>query len=126
MRALIPAIVIPFVFVAFVFAESRRESKEPKETKEQIVLGGKVFKTNCIACHGENGDGKGPAAVAIKDPKPRDFTKGEFKFGSEPKEIYKTISEGSPGTAMPGWGSLSPQERWALVYYVRSIKKADK
>ena len=33
----------------------------------------------CYACHGENGDGKGPSSYGLRPP-PRDFTKGIFKF----------------------------------------------
>lgn len=95
----------------------------PQPTADIIASGGKLFQTNCSVCHGEKGDGRGPAAVAIKDPKPRDFTSGNFKYGAEPRDIFKTITEGSPGTAMPPWNSLSEKERWALVFYLKSIKK---
>lgn len=35
--------------------------------------------------------------------------------------VFKTISEGSPGTSMAAFGSLSVQERFALAHYVRSF-----
>ena len=34
-----------------------------------------VYERKCLLCHGEKGDGKGPAAELL-DPKPRDFTSG--------------------------------------------------
>ena len=35
---------------------------------------------NCYACHGENGDGKGPSSYGLRPP-PRNFTQPVFKFG---------------------------------------------
>ena len=40
-----------------------------------------VYERKCIGCHGEKGDGKGPAAELLL-PKPRDFTKGLYKIRS--------------------------------------------
>ncbi len=35
---------------------------------ESLQQGRKLFLQNCSACHGEKGDGKGPAAAALKTP----------------------------------------------------------
>ena len=43
----------------------------------------------CVGCHGANGDGKGPAADMLI-VKPRDFTKGIFKFRSTPSGTLPT------------------------------------
>jgi mono/diheme cytochrome c family protein len=32
-----------------------------------------------------------------------------------------TISRGMPGSAMPSWGHLSEEDRWALVYYIKTL-----
>src|SRR5207248_11511324 len=40
-----------------------------------------VYERKCVGCHGEKGDGKGPAAELLL-PKPRDFTKGLYKIRS--------------------------------------------
>jgi mono/diheme cytochrome c family protein len=42
----------------------------------------------CATCHGPAGKGDGPAAP--KDPSPRDFSKGEFKYDAD--------KDGKPGT----------------------------
>src|SRR5664280_1114659 len=64
-----------------------------KTFTKSMVLGGKkvsarrlnngehLFVTYCSACHGVNGDGKGPASIGLRPP-PRNFTQGEFKFGA--------------------------------------------
>ena len=84
-------------------------------------LGKKVFESNCVTCHGQQGDGRGPASVAISGAKPRDFTTGKFKYGSTDDEIFKTITNGVPGTAMPPWNSLSVLERKAVISYLKKF-----
>ena len=41
-----------------------------------------LFETNCASCHGTSGKGDGPVGAAL-DPKPRDFTVGDFKFDTD-------------------------------------------
>lgn len=82
-----------------------------------------LFMANCLACHGALADGKGPAAPALT-PAPRDFLdpKARWTIGREPLEIYRTLSEGSPGTAMVAFSaSLSVADRWALVHYLGTL-----
>ncbi len=85
----------------------------------------------CSQCHGEKGDGKGYATDFVF-PKPRDFTRGIFKFKStgsgEPpldSDIIRTIREGNPGTSMPGWKRFSDDEVKALVDYIKKFAPPD-
>lgn len=86
-----------------------------------------VYATYCAGCHGEKGDGKGPAAEMLI-VKPRDFTKGIFKFRSTPtgelpttEDLYRTITLGAYPTSMPAWPLLSERERYAVIEYVKSF-----
>lgn len=85
------------------------------------TAGKQLFLNNCAACHGTLGDGRGPAAVAIKDPKPRNFIGESLKYGDSETEIYNTITNGVPDTAMPPWSSLSEADRKAITSYVHSL-----
>jgi mono/diheme cytochrome c family protein len=88
-----------------------------------VERGKQLFQANCTACHGANADGKGAAASALTPP-PRDFIdpKARWTHGREPLEIYRTLAEGSPGTAMVGFSNnLSVQDRWALVHYLGTL-----
>lgn len=96
-------------------------AEAPKQTPAMLAEGKKNYLTYCVSCHGTEGKGDGPAADSL-NPKPRNFSKEQFKFGTKPEEVFKTLSNGSPGTAMAPFTSLSEKDRWSLVYYVLSLK----
>jgi mono/diheme cytochrome c family protein len=87
---------------------------------ESIQRGKQLFTQNCATCHGESGKGDGPAAAAL-NPKPQNLTDNEWKHGGEPQQIFQTVTNGVPGTAMVGWATIPEQGRWDLVNYVRSL-----
>jgi DMSO reductase family type II enzyme heme b subunit len=89
-----------------------------------------LYELHCSQCHGDRGLGDGPAAVYLY-PKPRDFTRGLFKIRTTPsgslptdQDLYDTIGRGMPGSAMPGFSQLTPQDRWALVSYLKTLVEA--
>jgi len=93
-----------------------------------LALGKRVYERQCAACHGIDGRGEGEAAYLLY-PKPRDFTVGKYALVSTwervpaDEDLFRTISRGMPGSAMPSWGHLSEEERWGLVHYVKSFAK---
>jgi cytochrome c oxidase cbb3-type subunit 3 len=65
---------------------------------------------NCSGCHSHGGGGMGPPLMD-----------DQWIYGSEPENIFETISEGRPN-GMPAFGSrLGNDEIWKLVEYVRSL-----
>ena len=98
----------------------------PKTSPKLLATGETIFRTQCAPCHGENGDGQGEAAYLLY-PKPRDFTRGEFRLVSTwdgvptDEDLFVAISRGMPGSAMPPWAHLPETTRWALVHYVKSL-----
>lgn len=101
-------------------------SEKPVPTFELFTFGKTLYQKQCSACHGVSGQGDGKAAYLLY-PKPRDFTRNEFRLVSTndmtvtDEDLFKTISRGMPGSAMPSWEHLSERDRWALVYYVRYL-----
>jgi high-affinity iron transporter len=83
--------------------------------------GQQLFAQNCATCHGPSGKGDGPAAAAL-NPKPQDLTDDQWKHGGSPEQIFQTITNGVPGTAMVSWSSLPEADRKALVAYVQSLQ----
>jgi mono/diheme cytochrome c family protein len=90
-----------------------------------------LYQRWCARCHGERGDGRGPAAVALalNGRSPRDFTAGAFQFvstppGSAPAEadLVRTIAKGVPGTSMPWFEDLlGTAEMGRLAAVVQSL-----
>lgn len=83
-----------------------------------------LYRAQCVACHGVEGSGTGPAA-AMQNPYPRDFRPGIFKFkstsrGAKPTrdDLAKLLHRGIPGTGMPSFTRLPDEDVQALVDYV--------
>ncbi len=95
----------------------------PEQTPD-LALGHSLYQQQCAACHGDAGDGRGPAGAAL-DPPPIDFTDVERADLRSPLSLYQAISQGIQDTAMNGYAdTLSDKERWALAYYVGTIAYA--
>src|SRR5262244_2386891 len=83
-------------------------------------LGEYEFRANCAFCHGlgARGGGRGP-----------DLTRTPKKHGDSDQEIFTTINDGVPGTAMPPNGAtqqgvgMTPEEVWQVITYIRSVEK---
>lgn len=107
-----------------VFEPSRILPASP----ELLTLGRTVYEKNCLACHGAEGGGDGDAAYLLY-PKPRVFQDGKFALVSTwervptDSDLFRTISRGMPGSAMPSWHHLPEKDRWGLVHYVKSLSK---
>lgn len=89
--------------------------------------GQRVYLTNCAVCHGVYGDGKGTAAHMF-ETRPRDFTKGLFKFRSTPfgslptdTDLIQLIKEGVRSTGMIGRPELSEADRRALSVHQKFL-----
>lgn len=89
----------------------------PKVTPALLEKGKAIFSANCVTCHGEQGDGNGPAGAYL-NPKPRNFAKDKFKAGDKPQQVFNTVTKGLPGTAMVGFPQLPEEDRWAVAQYV--------
>jgi mono/diheme cytochrome c family protein len=88
---------------------------------ELLNKGRELFKANCTTCHGENGLGDGPSA-AMQDPKPRNFhSLDKWKNGSKVTQMYKTLEEGIPGSGMASYNYMPPEDRFALIHYIRTF-----
>jgi cytochrome c oxidase cbb3-type subunit I/II len=100
----------------------------PSSSSKLIGRGrAKYEEAGCAQCHGPTGKGDVPSAQDLKDewgnPIPAaDLTVKPFKSGSDPRDLYRTLSTGLNGTPMPSYSdAFTPEERWALVFYVLSI-----
>ncbi len=100
----------------------RRAAGPVSSGKDGTHLG--LFREHCVVCHGLEGSGAGPASQ-FQDPYPRDFRHGVFKWkstlrGAKPtkQDLRDLLTRGVPGTGMPSFSLLSPDDLDALVDYV--------
>jgi len=93
----------------------------------QITRGRGVYQRFCVSCHGERGDGRGISAEWL-NPKPRDFTRGIFKFRSTPsnslpttEDLLRTLRRGLHHTNMPSWEVIGERNLKAVVEYIKTF-----
>lgn len=101
--------------------ESASKKVNPVESNEKTIkLGQKVYKKMCWTCHGMEGLGDGPAATSLT-PAPANFSTGDFQKQTD-GAIYWKLSTGR-GTMAGYESSLTDDQRWAIVNYLRTLKK---
>jgi cytochrome c oxidase cbb3-type subunit I/II len=101
----------------------------PVSVESALEQGKSVYTRRCAGCHGDEGDGRGPAAVFLTT-KPRVFKDGIFEFRSTPSgslptdaDLCRTVSMGVRGTAMPSWHELSETDRLFVVQYIKTFSE---
>lgn len=88
---------------------------DPKAAK----VGESQFRANCAFCHGlgARGGGRGP-----------DLTRAQKRHGNSDADLFRTVNEGIPGTAMPPNGAtqqgvgMTEEEIWQVISYIRSVE----
>jgi mono/diheme cytochrome c family protein len=107
------------------------ELLEGKSSTQAAVLaqGRERYSMYCAGCHGEKGDGEGPAARFL-DPKPRDLRKGRVKFAVVPagtlprdEDLLAIMNHGLKGTSMPSWTLLPDEDKQAIVAYIKTFSE---
>lgn len=102
--------------------------KLPAEVKTHAHAGRKLFATHCAACHGEKADGKGPAAVALKDiwgvpAAPSDLRQPHLRCGGSPADIFRVLATGLNGTPMVSFdATLTEAQRWDIIAHILDIR----
>ncbi len=87
-----------------------QDKENPHTSPADVAAGAKTFHSHCSPCHGYQGDGgRGPNLAA-----------GRFYHGSSDADLLKNISEGIPGTEMPGL-FYNEDRVWQVVAFIRSL-----
>ncbi len=90
------------------------EAPLPKGLIGDVSRGEAYYRQNCVACHGEQGDGKGPRAYFIL-PKPRNFHHLSARHTLNRPTLFAAIAQGSRGTDMPAWEKVLSGQQIADV-----------
>ena len=103
--------------------KEEKERKNPIAADEASLKAGKTaYAQRCQMCHGEKGDGKGPAAGMFKDAKPGDLTKADDMGKLTDGELFYMITTGKK--PMPAFkDTLKEEQRWHVVNYIRTFAK---
>jgi cytochrome c oxidase cbb3-type subunit 3 len=97
------------------------QDKNPFAGNAQAAkVGESQFRANCAFCHGlgARGGGRGP-----------DLTRAQKMHGNADGDLFRTINQGVPGTAMPPNGAtqqgvgMTEEEIWQVITYIRSVEK---
>lgn len=95
--------------------------RKAPEAAPDMDRGERLFRANCVVCHGAEGRGDGPRAEGMEPP-PTNFHNEARVFQRSPFGFFTTITHGLEGTAMNGYGGrLSAAARWDLAFYVAAI-----
>jgi mono/diheme cytochrome c family protein len=94
-----------------------------------LKRGREQYSMYCAGCHGESGDGEGPAS-RFMSPKPRDFRKGRVKFAAVPantlprdEDLLNTMNHGLHGTSMPAWNLIAHEDKLAIIAYLKTFSE---
>lgn len=86
----------------------------PRQMPDQ-ELGAALYVNNCASCHGLTGDANTPIAATL-DPPPIAFSDRERARERSLFGLYQVIDQGLEGTAMPSFGHLPEDHKWALAF----------
>jgi mono/diheme cytochrome c family protein len=98
----------------------------PRPPTLDLARGKMFYETNCAACHDPDGRGKLRDDLVDNDENPitaRDLTSGVFKGGDSPDDIAMRIVRGIPGSPMPGIPTITGEDLWSTVAYVKTLEK---
>jgi len=99
---------------------SAAQTRNPYASGSPAAKAGEFeFRINCALCHGlgARGGGRGP-----------DLTQAHKRHGDSDADLFRNISQGIPGTAMPANGTngqgvgMTDEEIWQIITYLRSVQ----
>lgn len=115
-----PVLAYWAVIVLVLSCVSTAQTRNPLARNPQAAKAGAFeFRINCALCHGlgGRGGGRGP-----------DLTRAHKRHGDSDADMFRNISQGIPGTAMPANGTngqgvgMTDEEIWQIIAYLRSIQ----
>src|SRR5258708_4283752 len=88
-----------------------------------LARGRAVFAEQCAACHGAAGHGDGPKPGHPRAPTPAALADPAPRSGLAPLDIYRKLTIGVAGPAMPQFEeTLSEEDRWAVTAYAATLQ----
>lgn len=90
---------------------SADQMKSPVTGQTRVTeIGGQIYQTNCLACHGRQGEGSGNIP-ALKSPKVQGASEGA---------LFWFITQGDVNDGMPSWAFMPEERRWQVIAYIKA------
>jgi mono/diheme cytochrome c family protein len=102
------------------------EHNKPNISPEARAQATDIFESRCVACHGSEGHGDGPAAANLK-PRPRDFHNPKWQKSISDATIARAIVSGGQAVGVSSEMAANPDLEdepavvAALVEHVRAL-----
>ncbi len=106
--------------LALLLSPAAAQTQNSLSSDPNVAKAGEFeFRINCALCHGlgAHGGGRGP-----------DLTRAHKRHGDSDADLFRNISQGISGTAMPANGTngqgvgMTDEEIWQIIAYLRSIQ----
>jgi mono/diheme cytochrome c family protein len=94
-------------------AEAAAKANPLAQRPEAVAGGEKLFRRNCVECHGPDGSG-----LAKKNS--ADLLLPEVQSQSDGTLFWK-LTNGNTDRGMPAFSRLPELQRWQLILYLRSL-----
>jgi glucose/arabinose dehydrogenase len=95
-------------------AASARQHNPFSDDKAAAAAGAGLFSQKCVSCHGTHAEGSGNVPNLRRGP----------TQAAPDGEIYWYITHGDAKNGMPGWPSLSRDDRWRIVTFLKTLSGA--
>ena len=105
-------------------ARGALSSRRPEVTFSLLSDGRSHFDVVCATCHGIRGDGDSVVAEKMLLKRPTSLLEPRVRALTD-EELEEVVVRGY-GLMPPYAGMLSPDERWAVVEYVRALQVAER
>lgn len=90
-------------------------------TRELLTAGRARYETYCAPCHGLRGDGESWVAINMDLRRPPALAGADAR-ALAPGRIYQVIDQGYGLMRSYAEDLISPEERWAVVAYLRALQ----
>lgn len=121
----LPALAVGIVLTASAFFAPTPQTQLPNpitRTVDSVRIGGQVYLNNCATCHGADARGGGPLADTTPVRPPPLVGPGSHLDDHTDGDLHYFIAFGLPG-GMPAWaGTLSDEEIWHVVNFLRDLQ----
>lgn len=121
-----PVGFIPYKYAKDFTASSKNANPMTGDfSEETLAVGLKFYQTNCLICHGANGEGGDKMSVGAKMALKPPSLKSEKITKWSDGQIYHVITMGQ-GLMGPYASHIPQKYRWQVVNYVRHLQKESK